>query len=176
MAFCKNCGKELDPNQSACSACGTAVNAETQSSNVDVKQMADDVVAMAKNLNDTPDTTAEYDAADISANRVMAILAYISLLFLVPIFAAPNSKFARFHANQGILIFAVGLAYGVVTGTVMVILGAIFWSAPAVIAIFGVLFGIGGLVPTAGMVLGIVNAARGKAKELPIIGKYRVLK
>src|SRR6267378_526195 len=45
------------------------------------------------------------DSADIEQNKVYAILAYIGLLFLVPLLAAPNSKFARYHTNQGIVLF-----------------------------------------------------------------------
>ena len=33
----------------------------------------------------------------------MAILAYFGILVLIPILAAKDSKFARFHANQGLL-------------------------------------------------------------------------
>lgn len=34
-------------------------------------------------LNNTKDTTAEYDPADIEANKVMGILAYLSWLVIV---------------------------------------------------------------------------------------------
>jgi len=34
----------------------------------------------------------------------MAILAYLTWLVLIPLFAAKESKFARFHCNQGIVL------------------------------------------------------------------------
>ena len=36
-------------------------------------------------LNNTADTTAEFDQQDINNNKVMAILAYFGILVLVPI-------------------------------------------------------------------------------------------
>ncbi len=108
---------------------------------------------------DTPDTTAEYDAADINNNKVMAILAYIGILVLVPVFAAKESKFARFHANQGLVLFIVS-----------VILGAL-----ANIPLIGWAFSVLNIVTFVFCVLGIVNAATGKAKELPIIGSIKIL-
>lgn len=41
------------------------------------------------------------DPQDVQANKVMAILAYFGLLVFVPLFAAKESRFARFHTNQG---------------------------------------------------------------------------
>lgn len=54
-----------------------------------------------QNLNNTSDMTSQFDPRDIQNNKVMAILAYFGILVLIPIFAAKESKFARFHANQG---------------------------------------------------------------------------
>src|ERR1035437_3247453 len=44
-----------------------------------------------------------FDADDVEKNKAMAILGYI--FFVIPLAAAPKSKFARFHANQGLLLF-----------------------------------------------------------------------
>src|SRR3990172_4102389 len=38
----------------------------------------------------------ETDATDIAANKVYAVLAYLGPLFLVPLLAAPQSRFARY--------------------------------------------------------------------------------
>lgn len=55
-------------------------------------------------LDNTADFTNEFDAPDIQNNKVMAILAYLSWLVLVPLFGAKDSKFAHFHCNQGIVL------------------------------------------------------------------------
>ncbi|MBR5426739.1 MAG: hypothetical protein IK118_00195, partial [Clostridia bacterium] len=77
-------------------------------------------------LNNTPDTTAEFDPADVQANKAMGVLAYLSWLVLIPIFAAKNSRFARFHANQGIVLAIAWTAWWIVQAILGAIIGAIF--------------------------------------------------
>ena len=55
-------------------------------------------------INNTVDTTSEYDPQDIEENKFMAILAYFGILVIIPILAAKDSKFARFHSNQGLIL------------------------------------------------------------------------
>ncbi len=121
-----------------------------------------------KELNNTPDTTEEYDEKDIADNKTYAILSYIWILFLVPLFAAKESKFARFHANQGIVLAIVE--------TVCAIIFSILARIPFIGWLFGIVDGLLGLCFILLMIVGILNANNGKAKELPIIGKFKILK
>ncbi|MEI8042594.1 MAG: DUF4339 domain-containing protein [Verrucomicrobiota bacterium] len=41
------------------------------------------------------------DPADVDKNKIFAVLAYLGILFLVPLLAAKESRFARYHTNQG---------------------------------------------------------------------------
>ena len=41
----------------------------------------------------------------------MAILAYFGPLVLVPILAARESRFAQYHANQGLVLLIVGIVF-----------------------------------------------------------------
>lgn len=132
----------------------------------------DEVVENIKNLNNTADTTGAYDTQDINDNKLMAILAYIGILVLIPLFAAKKSKFARFHTNQGLVFFLANLALGLVYNIIVQILGGI-----PVISILVVALGyLVSLVLFVVMIIGIVNAVQGRAKELPVIGKIRILK
>ncbi len=106
------------------------------------------------------DNTAECDQADINSNKVMAILAYLGILVLIPLFAAKDSKFARFHTNQGLLLLLVAILCGVISR----------------IPVIGFLGSILGFISGIFAIIGIVYAIQGKAKELPLIGKYRILK
>ncbi len=127
-----------------------------------------------KNLFQMTDRTAEFEQEDIQNNKAMNILSYIGLLVLVPIFAAKNSKSARFNANQGLVLLIIEAAGSITFGIISAIfsmpilkflkwipdtLSWLWWAACAVLAVFG-----------------IVNAARGFVKELPIIGKFQILK
>jgi uncharacterized membrane protein len=108
----------------------------------------------------------------------MAILAYIGILWVVTLLAAPKtSRFARFHANQGLVLFLAEIAYGVVWGIVnAALLGALVWSAPAVAAILTLLFSLVWLAAPVLAIVGIVNAAQGRFKPLPVIGGITILR
>jgi len=123
-------------------------------------------------LNDTADTTAEYDKVDIEQNKGMAVLAYLGILVLIPLFAAKESKFARFHSNQGLLLCIAAIAYSIVYTILSPIIIAISWRLSIIVSLL-VLFSLVFLVLA---IIGIINAANGKAKELPVIGKYKLLK
>jgi Predicted membrane protein len=99
------------------------------------------------------------DQKDLDDNKVMGILAYI--IFLIPLLAAKESPFARFHTNQGFLVFLLYLA-----SSVIMIIPILGW----IVGLVGYLFAF------VCMIMGIINAIGGKMKNLPIIGKYRIIK
>ena len=119
------------------------------------------------NLNNTADTTNQFAPDDIEKNKIMAILAYLSWLVLVPIIAAKNSPFARFHANQGLVL--------AISEFVALFVIGIFKKLPVIGWIFSLAGSLVSLACFVLMILGIINAANGRAKELPIVGKFRVL-
>lgn len=159
MAFCKKCGTEIPEGANVCPSCGESATAQAQN--------------MAQNFMNTADTTAEFDANDIQQNKVLSVLAYIGILFLIPLLAAPNSKFARFHANQGLVFFIASIIVGIAGGILMAIFAFIPFVGFILTGIIGLAISAFSIVF---MILGIVNAATGKAKALPIIGKISILK
>lgn len=126
------------------------------------------------NILDTPDTTSYYSRSDIEGNKLMAVLSYLGILVLVPILAAKDSPFAKFHATQGINLLIVGVAWSIVSGIISVILGLIGVAFLSVL--WSIITWLVGIVIFLTMVIGILNAAQGKAKELPVIGGFRILK
>ena len=178
MAYCGKCGTKVDEGVKFCPSCGNPMEAPAPEQQAQTQSAGDqnDFSAKIAALNNTADTTADFDKADIEQNKVMGILAYLSWLVLIPIFAAPKSKFARFHANQGLVLAITEIAWWIVTGVVSTILYNISWTLGS---LFGTLLGLVNLVNLVFLVmlvLGIVNAANGRAKELPVIGKFKILK
>lgn len=114
---------------------------------------------------------AATDAADIEQNKAYAVLAYLGILFLVPLLAAPNSRFARFHTNQGIVLFLA---------TLVITAGSIPLFFLSWLPILGCLTAVAPFVAMAGafvlMILGIINAATGKCEPLPLIGGIQILR
>ncbi len=106
-----------------------------------------------------PAAAPTIDPSDISANKVMAILAYIGILVLIPLFAAKESKFARFHTNQGLILFICNIVIYFIS--LIPGLKAIGWILSVAALVFAI--------------IGIIGAAKGETKELPLIGKYRII-
>ena len=106
-----------------------------------------------------PAAAPAIDPSDISANKVMAILAYIGILVLIPLFAAKESKFARFHTNQGLILFICNVVIYFIS--LIPGLKAIGWILSVAALVFAI--------------IGIIGAAKGETKELPLIGKYRII-
>ncbi len=127
-----------------------------------------DLSQVVSKITDTPDYTASFDPQDIQKNKAMSILAYISILVLIPIFAAKDSPYTKFHANQGLLLLIAEAAVGLVLG----LLGLI----PYVGVIFQIVLWVCEVVFCALSLIGIVNAVFGKAKELPFLGGFYLLK
>ena len=173
MAYCANCGNNVEEGVKFCPSCGTPMDAPATEQQASQTGGQNDLTAKLSALNNTADTTADFDKADIEQNKVMGILAYLSWLVLIPIFAAKDSKFARYHANQGLVLAITEVAWWIVTAILNAILYAISWRLGALV---GTLLGLVNLVFLVLLVLGIVNAANGKAKELPVIGKFKILK
>ena len=167
MAFCNKCGNQLPDGANNCPFCGAPTgNAQQNTHNTHNTHKAQNFV---NNMMNTADTTSQFDPQDINDNKGMSVLAYIGILFLIPLLACPNSRFARYHTNQGLVLFLLELAIGVVT--------SIFAFIPVIGPIIGGLISaVGGIFTLVLMILGIINAAQGQAKELPLIGKITLLK
>jgi uncharacterized membrane protein len=161
MAFCKNCGTQIKDDAKFCPSCGTVAGSEEPAGQQQQQQQpADKVQGAINQAKNTPDYTASMDPNDITQNKVMAILAYISILVLIPILAAKDSPFAKFHSNQGLILFIASILFTVINA--IPILGQIIAF-------------IGGIITFVLFLIGVINAAQGKAKELPVIGKFRIL-
>lgn len=100
---------------------------------------------------------------DLEQVKVMAALAYIGILFFLPLVTHPESKFGKFHANQGLLLLITGVAINVV-GSFIPILG---WF---------IILPLGYIFTIILFVMGLVNALNKKMKRLPVIGGFDLIK
>lgn len=170
MLICKKCGTQIEDGIKYCPNCGELAVAET--ANAQPEEKKNEFMSKVSELNNTQDTTSEYDAGDIARNRVFAILAYFGPLVFIPMFAVKGSKYARFHANQGLTLLIAYGAYGIAYAILAVIIAMISSKLTFILTLFSLV----GVLFTVLSVIGVINAASGKAKELPIIGKFKLLK
>lgn len=201
MAFCGKCGQKVEEGVKFCPACGIPLQVNTdqsvnepspqpvaqppvQSVQTEEQETQDQAAADALSsklgkLNDTTDNTAEFEKKDIEGNKVMAILAYFGILVFIPILAAKESKFARYHANQGLILFMALIGWSIADYILTALLRALLWRGMGLWEIYslcGTILNLVYFVFTILAIIGIVNALNGKAKELPVIGKYKILK
>jgi uncharacterized membrane protein len=114
----------------------------------------------------------EVDPEDAEKNKIFGILAYLGILCLIPMIAAKDSPFGKYHANQGLVLFILEIVIWIVLFAINIVLAML----PGVFGFLSVLFGLLYLAPLALMVMGILNAAFGKCVPLPIIGGIKLLK
>lgn len=90
-------------------------------------------------------------------NTLLAILAYIGPLILVSFLLAKDDAFVKFHIKQGLLLIIGEVAAWM--------LAMMFWPLFFLVQIANIFF----LVLA---VVGIIRAAQGEMKELPLIGHW----
>jgi len=112
----------------------------------------------------------EVTAEDAERHKVMGILAYLGILCLVPILAAKDSPFARYHANQGLVLFLLEIVLLISTNVLAVVFSMLS------LGFINFFLGLVHLVPLVLLILGIINAAAGKCVPLPVIGGIKLLK
>ena len=90
----------------------------------------------------------------------------------MPLLAAKESRFARYHTNQGVVLFLAAIICSVGVSIIALVLshipvlnliGCLIWPV--------VWIGILGLT-----VIGIINAVKGECKPLPLIGQFKLIK
>ena len=116
---------------------------------------------MSDEFNEQADSPEEV-VQDRQDNKLMAVIAYLGILFIVPLLAAKNSRFAMYHANQGIILSIVTFGLYIIGSIIPIIgwllilpLATLFWFIWAII--------------------GIINAANEREKSLPLIGGFNIL-
>lgn len=94
-------------------------------------------------------------AEDIEKNKTMAVLAWI--IFFIPLLTdAKDSPYAKFHANQSLLVTIMYLVAGV---TSFLLIGFLIYPVALVF-----------------WIMGIISASKGEMKRLPLIGNIDIIK
>ena len=144
MAFCSKCGAQINDDSAYCPNCGAATGTHTGQ---------------------------QTSGSDAQNNKAMGILAYFGILVLIPIFAAKDSPFAKYHANQGLVLFIIEAALSIVN----YVLRSLF-QGWIINLVFSILFSVASALLGVLAIIGIVHAAKSECKPLPVIGSISILK
>lgn len=112
--------------------------------------------------------TAPSDA--LADGKLYAILGYIlPFLFFLPLVmdSLKGNTFARFHANQQLILLIIWIGVQFVLSNLLY--AVMSFGAFAIMPILNL-----GILVLA--IMGIVHAAQGEMKELPVVGKFKILK
>ncbi|GAA6395641.1 hypothetical protein I4300191C4_02980 [Solibaculum mannosilyticum] len=102
-----------------------------------------------------------------SNSKLFSVLSYFGFLWVIGLVAAPQDSYVRFHVNQGLVLFLLEI----VISAARFILGFI----PIIRWFTGLLTGLLGIFTLVLFIMGVVNAAQGKMKPLPIIGGITIV-
>lgn len=94
-------------------------------------------------------------------NVLMGILAYLGPLVIVSYIIAREDPFVKFHIKQGLVLLVIEVG--------LWILSSFFWT---LFYQFWMMWQIFNFALFILAILGIVNAAQGKEKELPLVGSF----
>ncbi len=150
MKQCPKCNATLDDNAAFCVKCGT--NLETG--------------AAPNNAADPFDHTAEFDAKDISDNKVISMLVYLMGVFgiIIALLVGNSSPYTAFHVRQALKFMVVE--------TLMTIIALLLcWTI-----IIPIAAGIMAIVLFVLKVICFFQICSGKAKEPVIIRELKFLK
>ncbi len=110
----------------------------------------------------TESSSLDQDPNDVESGKLMAVLCYlpispVNLVVSIICIVQKNNAFSLYHAKQSLALMIVGvIAMAISAALICVAIGAILY--PIVAVAFLVL-----------TILGLVNAASGKYKPLPLV-------
>lgn len=168
MKICPSCNNQIDDNAVFCNHCGTQFAAAPQQPQYNPQQQG---YQMPPQPNYAPvydpyDHTAEFDAKDISENKVISMLVYLmgAIGIVIALLASNTSKYAAFHVRQA-------LKFTVVEILALLCTALLFWTFIVPIA-----YGIFMLVLTVIKFICFFQICSGKAKEPAIIRSLKFLR
>ena len=149
MKVCTNCHLSFPDSASHCAQCGAPLTTVANQPPV--------------YSGDPLDHTAEFDPADISANKAFALIPYLMGWFgvIITLLAPSSSPYAGFHVRQALKIQIVTLL-----SLVLLIIPFLGWIAVGVWAIIALVLDL----------ICFFRVCSGKAIEAPIVSSFKFLK
>ena len=107
--------------------------------------------------------------------KLTGVVAYLTWVGLLIAYLAGDREGAKFHLNQALVIWLAGTIFGIVTGILSVLSGLPFlgWIVAALVGLISL---VGGIFFFVCWLMGLIYAIQEQEKEVPLLGKIRLLK
>lgn len=112
------------------------------------------------------------DKQNAGNDKVIAAMSYLGVLIAVPFLIEKKSGFVRFHMGQGLTLFVLEIAYSIAYQLLAAAVLMVSWRLYVIVRVAGY----AAFLFPALAVVGIVNVVNGQEKELPVIGKIRLIR
>jgi len=149
-----------------------------QNNQIDTRDNAQRTIDAVESFIDTPDHTKEYTQEDLKLYKTSAMISYIPFVcfYFILLGKIKSSNYLKFHVNQGLNITVIVTAVYFLDKTVTSFFSRdslVLNSTPGIVSfVLYALYFICFLY----ILFGISNTSNDLSKELPIIGKIRLLK
>ncbi|MDD4414372.1 MAG: zinc ribbon domain-containing protein [Oscillospiraceae bacterium] len=167
MKICANCNNQVEDNAAFCSNCGAQFTVNQQPP-YNPQQVNYQMPPQPNNIPtyDPYDHTAEFDAQDISENKVISMLVYLMSIpgVIIALLASNKSKYAAFHVRQSLKFLVVEILSAICAIV-------LFWTIIVPIAYGGFM-----ITLTVIKLICVYQICSGKAKEPAIIRSLNFLR
>lgn len=181
MKMCPNCRNQINDEAVYCPICGSAVGAAPQYQQrapqfeppYNTTYTQPPVPTAPVPYVDPYDHTAAFDAADISENKVLAMIVYLlgPVGVMIALLAANGSEYVAFHVRQALKL-TVAEILGVLA---LAVIAFLMWNLRMrALMSFVVAVGLIGLVAL--HLISFFQVCKGKSKEVYIVRNLRFLK
>ncbi len=153
--FCEYCGSPISEKAEVCTSCGKYTSLHKSNATVKI---------------------------EVKDTKIFNVLSYLGILWIIGMLSDhKNDKDVKFHIGQGMLVTILYVAVGVINNLIIAnvfVTRVTYWyyTYKTTSGLGYFLMWLLWLVPGVLSVIGIINAAKGETKELPVIGKYAFYK
>lgn len=161
--ICPKCGAQVTDGSTFCTNCGNPIsNPQMNNPQMGMPQMNRQQVV----YSDPTDHTAEFSPADISDNKVMAMLPYLmgTIGIIIALLASKESPYTYFHVRQALKMTVV---------TILLSIVSVLLCFTVIVPIAG---GICAVIIFVLRIISFFSVCSGKAKEPAIISKLGFFK
>ena len=124
------------------------------------------------NLSPAP-SAPEAPVPEPKKEKFLAMIGYLPPLFFVPLMAAPQSRFCRFHANQGLMVFLALAALQLAVPIFLNVFSLLPFTSGIIFSILSILIK---YAPLTLIGIGIYHAYSDQCIRLPLIGEFDIIK